>query len=174
MGKSKVVSLVAWEKGTPDQYGNVKFNITFEDGVTGVYNGKPAKPFFTVGSVCDYAVENKTWSNGKEYVKVTPPPKDGNIPNRAVLSNDDIPFECLVLSVNYIKEMHKQIEKDDIYTISNHFKAWVIKDNTNTQLKLRCLKLAINCIKIDMKLDVIESTANLLSLADDFTKFLSN
>lgn len=75
--KSKVTKLEQWAKSTPDDYGNLPYNIEFENGDSGVYRGNPTKGLaFKIGEEADYEKEDVTAKSGKTYVKISKPKKD--------------------------------------------------------------------------------------------------
>lgn len=73
---SKVTKLDAWDNAQPDQYGNIPYNIEFEDGTKGAYRGNPSKLSFTVGEDAEYEASEVTSKNGKTYTKISKPKKD--------------------------------------------------------------------------------------------------
>ena len=129
MAKSKCISIVAWDKGTPDTYGNTKHNVKFEDGTEGIYNGKKEKPYFAVGKESEYEVEDKAWSNGQQYKKITPPKKSfapntpGGSPTPPVAKLFNLKSKCLDLSIKTIRLMEK------------HCKLWIFDNKMSKKVR---------------------------------------
>ena len=82
MSKSKVIDkqyAFLDGAGVPqkDQYGNVSFNIKFENGDEGLWATKPDNAdYFKIGEEQEYEITDKTSASGKAYKKITRPQKD--------------------------------------------------------------------------------------------------
>lgn len=74
MKKSKLVESTPW-KGDADKFGNLKYNVKFENGDEGVQTATKGNEFI-VGEEYEYELTPTKWSTGKEYNKITRPKKD--------------------------------------------------------------------------------------------------
>lgn len=75
---SKVTKLEPWDNAKPDDYGNLMYNIEFENGDSGAYRGNPNKLSFAVGRESEYEINEVTSKNGKKYTKVSKPQQQGS------------------------------------------------------------------------------------------------
>lgn len=151
MHKSVVTKLEMYPNATADTYGNVGYNIEFQNGDKGSYYGSKENPSFKVGEEKEYTKEDKVGKSGKPYVKIAGIKKDWSKFGPTAPPKELIKADVIALSVKFINKAKISVEKTDFINTIKFFNAFVFKNETDVLLRFKCLSAAIDIIDINIK-----------------------
>lgn len=160
--RSKVTICKPWENAKPDTYGNIFFDVVFDNGDKGIHKTNP-KYAFSVGQEVDYEIEKTAWKSGKEYFKIKKPKKEANYQkgdsqkSQSSYNNPDVIKHIAVASAQrcaidlFILFEKKLTNRKELFDLCNSFYHWIISiaiDRDVTSTRQGALSRAVELMKL--------------------------